>query len=311
MIESLYWDRFYQRSGSRPYCVLGRAIRVSVRRPSQRTRSISLSYSRNLYICGFLCRLHNNKTIFMTENMQDPAQHSRIQGDAANLSGGKDQNSLSLERVTEQHLLPNEQKKTLLEKLQGTSWDTIHVISCVIAVSVDPLFFYLPIVDEKIKCLGVDKNLRIAALLLRAFTDIAFILNIFYQIKNVTENVQSRAKSINNNLKNNEKGKQVSQSKRDSRVWFAKELARKMPWHSITIDILAVLPIPQVLMAVFFKMRSSKYLGRRKIIDVFLLAQYLPRIYRMHHSSMKLKQKKGPWIRGALYFFLYILASHV
>ncbi|PRQ38050.1 hypothetical protein RchiOBHm_Chr4g0409511 [Rosa chinensis] len=82
-------------------------------------------------------------------------------------------------------------------------------------------------------------------------------------------------------------------NKQLSRSWFLKKLARKMPWHSITIDILAVLPIPQVLMTVFFKMRSSKYLGRRKIIDVFLLAQYLPRIYRMHHSSQKFKQSKG------------------
>ncbi|PRQ49288.1 putative potassium channel, voltage-dependent, ELK [Rosa chinensis] len=265
------------------------------------------------------------KTIIMMENKQDPAQHSHTQGDsdqkkkshtqgdAANPSGGKDKNSscvIANERTHEQHLQTNEQNKKLLQKLRGTSWDTILVISCVIAVSVDPLFFYLPIINEEIKCLGVDKNLRTAALLLRAITDIAFVLNIFYQIKDVIENVQSRAKSINSNSKNNGEGKQVPQSKQDARIRFAK-IARKMPWLSITIDILAVLPIPQVLVAGFFKMRSSKYLGRGKIINVFLIAQYLPRIYRMHHSSMKLKQKKGPWIRGALYFFLYILASHV
>ncbi|XP_050369218.1 cyclic nucleotide-gated ion channel 1-like [Argentina anserina] len=206
---------------------------------------------------------------------------------------------------SEQQLQPNAQEKTLLQKLQDTtSWDTILVISCVIAVTVDPLFFYLPIINEEIKCLGVDKNLRTAAYLLRAVTDIAFIWNIFYHVKNVTEEVQSRAKLINSNPKNIEE-------KKDPRIWFARELARKMPWHSILIDILAVLPIPQVLMAVFFKMKSSKYLDRRKIIDAFLLLQYFPRIYRMHHSSKKFRQKKEVWIRGTFYFFLYILASHV
>ncbi|XP_061993607.1 cyclic nucleotide-gated ion channel 1-like [Rosa rugosa] len=216
----------------------------------------------------------------MKENKQDPAQHSHTQGDAVNPSGGKDlasnaiwkeivmQMSLGSEDIREHRLQTNVQGS------EGTR-NIILLFSCVIAVSVDPLFFYLPIINEEIKCVGVDKNLRTAALLLRAVTDIAFILNIFYEIK----------KSMNT--------------------------ARKMPWHSITIDILAVLPIPQVLMTIFFKMRSSKYLGQRKIIDVFLLAQYLPRIYRMHHSSQKFKKNKGVLIKGALYFFLYIIASHV
>ncbi|KAM5576971.1 cyclic nucleotide-gated ion channel 1-like [Rosa sericea] len=238
----------------------------------------------------------------MKENIQDPAQDSHTQGHAANPGDGKDQNSLLL--AIKRHSQPNQWKKTLLVKIQCTSWDTILVIPCVIAVSVDPLFFYLPFIDEKSKCVGMDKNLRIAALLLRAITDLALILNIIFQIKYVAEEVVKSSKnSVNNNPKNNE-GK-------DSRIWFAKELARKMPWHSILIDILAVLPIPQVIMTVFFKMRSSKYLGRSKIIDVFLLVQYLPRIYLMHHSSKELKEKKGVWTRGAFYFFLYILASHV
>ena len=32
-------------------------------------------------------------------------------------------------------------------------WDTIFVVACVIAVSLDPLFFYIPIIDREKKCL--------------------------------------------------------------------------------------------------------------------------------------------------------------
>ncbi|BFG28386.1 hypothetical protein CerSpe_146600 [Prunus speciosa] len=49
------------------------------------------------------------------------------------------------------------------------------IISC-IAVSIDPLFFYIPVIDEKNNCLGIDKRLRTVALWLRALPDAAFAL---------------------------------------------------------------------------------------------------------------------------------------
>ncbi|CAB4307104.1 unnamed protein product [Prunus armeniaca] len=52
----------------------------------------------------------------------------------------------------------------------------IFILSCV-AVSIDPLFFYIPIINEEKKCLGIDKNLRAAALCLRALPDAAFVLH--------------------------------------------------------------------------------------------------------------------------------------
>lgn len=51
----------------------------------------------------------------------------------------------------------------------------IFLLSCV-AVSIDPLFFYIPIIDEKDKCLAIDKNLRTAALIFRALPDATFAL---------------------------------------------------------------------------------------------------------------------------------------
>nr|XP_011470223.1 PREDICTED: cyclic nucleotide-gated ion channel 1-like [Fragaria vesca subsp. vesca] len=49
---------------------------------------------------------------------------------------------------------------------------------------------------------------------------------------------------------------------------------------------------------------------KMKILNVFLLFQYLPKIYRIYLSCKKLKQT-GIWARGSFNFFLYILASHV
>ncbi|XP_062012825.1 uncharacterized protein LOC133729335 [Rosa rugosa] len=53
----------------------------------------------------------------------------------------------------------------------------LHTISC-IALLVDPLFFYIPFIDEKRKCIGMDKELRAVVLALRSLIDLAFALHI-------------------------------------------------------------------------------------------------------------------------------------
>lgn len=58
-------------------------------------------------------------------------------------------------------------------------------------------------------------------------------------------------------------------------------------------------------------MRGPGYLDQRKILNFFLLAQYLARIYRIHLSSKILGKSHGIWIKGLFNFFLYIFASHV
>ncbi|CAN6564748.1 unnamed protein product [Malus baccata var. baccata] len=152
-------------------------------------------------------------------------------------------------------------------------WNKIFVLSCVIAVSLDPLFFYIPFINEKNKCLGMDKKLKNVTLVLRLLTDLIFVVHIIHQIRQAIKSVNSRGM--------------------ENPSWESEAVAvaRKLSWRSIVTDILAVLPIPQVL-------------------TFFLLAQYLPRIYRFLLSSNNLPQT-GIWAKGVFYFVLYILASHV
>ncbi|KAM1232303.1 hypothetical protein ACFX13_042872 [Malus domestica] len=139
----------------------------------------------------------------------------------------------------------------------------------------------------------MDKKLKNVTLVLRLLADLIFVVHIIHQI----------CKAI----------KSVNPKEKENSGWESKAMAvaRKLSWRSMVTDILAVLPIPQVLLVVvFFKMRGSGYLQKRKVLNFFLLAQYLPRIYRIHLSSNNLSQT-GIWVKGAFNFFLYILASHV
>ncbi|PRQ45092.1 putative potassium channel, voltage-dependent, ERG [Rosa chinensis] len=174
----------------------------------------------------------------------------------------------------------------------------MFIIACVIAVSLDPLFLYIPIIDEEEKCLSEDKELRTIALILRSLTDVTFVVNIIYHV----------CKAINAAYKEH-KGKKSELAA--VIIPFAKFVAGKLAWRSTLTSILAVFPMPQLLLVfVFFKMRGHGYLQGRKILNGFLLAQYLPRIYRIYLSSQKLRQTTGIWAKALFNFFLYILASH-
>ncbi|PRQ45083.1 putative potassium channel, voltage-dependent, EAG/ELK/ERG [Rosa chinensis] len=202
-------------------------------------------------------------------------------------------------------------KQKLEETLLSVSfWNTMFVITCVIAVSLDPLFFYIPVINEEQKCLAVDKELRTIALTLRSLTDVTFVVNIIYHVcKAINDAYKVHKEKKSDELASDWEFSKVSAAEI---IPFAKLVAGKLAWHSTLTSILAVFPTPQLLLVfVFFKMRGHGYWEHRKTLNVFLLAQYLPRIYRIYLSSHKLRQTTGIWTKALFNFFLYILASHV
>ncbi|XP_024177716.1 cyclic nucleotide-gated ion channel 1 [Rosa chinensis] len=184
-------------------------------------------------------------------------------------------------------------------------WNTILVTSCVIAVLFDPLFFYIPYIKEEEKCMGIDKQVRTAALVFRSVTDITFLVHIIYQLR---EAIKSAASKIPRDTNSDWEWESVT---RVQMIQFAKEFSRKLSWRSFLTDVFAIFPMPQLLIVgLFFEMEGRNYLLRRKILSGFLLVQYVPRIYRIYLSSTVVTQS-ALWIKGAFNFFLYVLASHV
>ncbi|KAI7748591.1 hypothetical protein M8C21_012953 [Ambrosia artemisiifolia] len=113
-------------------------------------------------------------------------------------------------------------------------WNKIFVLSCLIAVSVDPLFFYIPIVKEDKKCLDLDSKLQITASVLRSFTDIFYIVHIIFQFRTGFIPPSSRVFG------------------RGVLVEDAWEIAKRYLSSYFLVDILAVLPLPQVFGAFWY-----------------------------------------------------------
>jgi hypothetical protein len=95
-------------------------------------------------------------------------------------------------------------------------WNMMIAVSCVIAVSMDPLFFYLPIINnnQDNKCWKLDKGLKIIAYSLRCVMDFVKLLNI-------------------------------------CKLGLTKRYKYFFSWYFV-IDVLAILPLPQVRDALIF-----------------------------------------------------------
>jgi cyclic nucleotide gated channel len=94
----------------------------------------------------------------------------------------------------------------------------MSLLLCVIAVlCVDPLFLYLPVINQDDKCLKLDKRLMITSLCLRSVNDMIYVGNIIFGYISRRHDDRKPRQIIKMYL----------------RLYFA-------------IDILALLPIPQV-----------------------------------------------------------------
>ncbi|XP_068331255.1 cyclic nucleotide-gated ion channel 1-like [Pyrus communis] len=185
-------------------------------------------------------------------------------------------------------------------------WSNIIVMSCVLAVSLDPLFLYILIIDQDNKCLQMDKKLSTTVLVLRSLTDIIFAMPFIYKVHKSVKFQMHKKLGVNVAANTTRKGRALTK--------VGKKIARKMSWlySSFINDFLALLPIPQLLIVVtFYNMRGAEYMEHRKLLNVFIFGQYLPRMYRVHQSSKKLGKVVGTWVKGLYNFILYILASHI
>ncbi|GAB4826260.1 Cyclic nucleotide-gated ion channel 1 [Ancistrocladus abbreviatus] len=177
-------------------------------------------------------------------------------------------------------------------------WNKIFVLSCVIAVSLDPLFFYIPVIDDNKLCLGLDKKLEITASVLRSFTDIFYILHIIIQFRTGFIAPSSRVFG------------------RGVLVEDAWVIAQRYFSSYFLIDILAVLPLPQVGILIAPKLSGSRSLNTKNLLKFIVVFQYVPRFLRIVPLYREVTRTSGiltetAWAGAAFNLFLYMLASHV
>lgn len=102
------------------------------------------------------------------------------------------------------------------------------VVSCILSVAVDALFFYLPVVDEESNCLGIDRELAATSTTLRTLIDVFYLVRIALQFRTSYIAPSSRVFG------------------RGELVIDPAQIAMRYLTRYFIVDFVAVLPLPQV-----------------------------------------------------------------
>ncbi|XP_042978793.1 cyclic nucleotide-gated ion channel 1-like [Carya illinoinensis] len=113
-------------------------------------------------------------------------------------------------------------------------WYNFLAGSCVISVSVDPFFFYIPVINEVGKCVHFDRKLYNVIVCLRTLLDGISLVDIILPFLRSCLHKEKETKG-------------------DTSVWL-----RIKRYLKVANDIIAILPIPQVR-ETFLLLNSSTY----------------------------------------------------
>jgi cyclic nucleotide gated channel len=110
-------------------------------------------------------------------------------------------------------------------------WNRIFMFFCLVALFVDPLFFYLPEVvnSDGSSCMTTDLNLGIVITCFRTIADMFYMLNMVIKFRTAYVSPSSRVFG------------------RGELVMDPKMIARRYLRSEFFIDLIAALPLPQVL----------------------------------------------------------------
>ncbi|XP_062228957.1 cyclic nucleotide-gated ion channel 1-like isoform X2 [Phragmites australis] len=177
-------------------------------------------------------------------------------------------------------------------------WNKIFVISCIFAVSVDPLFLYIPIINDEKPCWYLDRKLEITASVLRFFTDIFYILHIIFQFR--TGFISSSPTAFG----------------RGALIEDRYAITKRYLSTYFFIDVFAVLPLPQVVIFVVLpNLQSSKVMKAKDVLMIMIICQYVPRLIRIRPLYLQITRSAGVITEtagagAAFNLVLYMLASH-
>jgi cyclic nucleotide gated channel len=155
-------------------------------------------------------------------------------------------------------------------------WNRIFVISCILAVSVDPLFLYIPVISDEKPCWYLDRKLEKAASVLRFFTDIFYILHIIFQFR--TGFLASSPTTFGRGVLIEDR---YAITKRYLSTYFF-------------IDVFAILPIPQVIILVVLPiLQDSDVMKAKSVLMIIIICQYVPRLIRIRPLYLQITRSAG------------------
>ncbi|KAK1417872.1 hypothetical protein QVD17_27006 [Tagetes erecta] len=179
-------------------------------------------------------------------------------------------------------------------------WNKFFLVSCLVSLFVDPLFFYLPSVvknEDGSSCMFTWVDIGIILTCLRTVADIFYVLNIVIKFRIAYISPNTRVLGRGELVKDPEK------------------IAQRYLKSNFFVDLVATLPLPQILIWFICSAMITSNLTINDLILIVLL-QFIPRLYLIFPLISRIINTTGVfiktvWVGVAYNLVLYLLASHV
>lgn len=191
-------------------------------------------------------------------------------------------------------------KKKILDP-RGASirrWTKIFLVACLVSLFVDPLFFYLPEVWNEL-CIDIGIPLEVGLTIVRSISDVFYMIQILIRFRTAYVAPSSRVFG------------------RGELVIDSKKIALRYLQKNFWIDLIAALPLPQVLIWIVIpNLSGSTMRNTKNVLRFIIIFQYLPRLFLIFPLSSHIVKTTGvvtetAWAGAAYNLMLYMLASHV
>ncbi|KAM1030412.1 hypothetical protein TB1_033627 [Malus domestica] len=194
-------------------------------------------------------------------------------------------------KVSDKKIFDPQDKSLLL-------WNRLFVITCIFAISIDPLFFYLPIFDNDEDCLSIDRRLGTTTITIRSLVDAFYLIRMALQFRTAYIAPSSRVFG------------------RGELVIDPPQIAKRYLHRYFLVDLASVLPLPQIVVWRFLHGRESEVLATKQALLFIVWLQLLPRFIRLLALNSDLKRSAGAfaesaWAGAAYYLLWFMLAAQV
>ncbi|KAL1810662.1 hypothetical protein ACET3Z_020727 [Daucus carota] len=178
-------------------------------------------------------------------------------------------------------------------------WNKFFVISCLFAVFLDPLFFFLLSVKKEHKCIVFNETMTKVLITLRSLTDFIYFLHVLLQFRLAYVAPESRVVGSGD------------------LVDHPRKIALNYLYGHFLIDFFVVLPLPQIIIwLVLKKFKGSSGANYAKnFLRAAILVQYIPRLYRI--LPMLAGQTasgfifESAWANFVINLLTFVLSGHV
>ncbi|KAH6779406.1 cyclic nucleotide-gated channel 17 [Perilla frutescens var. hirtella] len=181
------------------------------------------------------------------------------------------------------------------------NWNRVFIVSCLLALFLDPLYFYLPTIGGTTGswCVKTDVKLRIVVTFFRTIADLFYLLHVVIKFRTAYVAPSSRVFG------------------RGDLVMDPNKIAQRYLRSDFFIDLVATLPLPQIVIwFIIPATRNSRTNHNNNALALIVLFQYIPRLYLIFPLSSQIIKATGvvtktAWAGAAYNLLLYMLASHV